>query len=82
MTFDLEKYRRDMEDFRRRYPCRPGYMLRLDGTYEKVPEYQPRPRKNSAWPAWAQKFARRVKTGKFPLEAQELTLELLTKFLS
>ena len=42
MNFDLERYRKDMEDFNRRFPARPGYMLCLDGTYEKVPLYQPR----------------------------------------
>jgi len=81
MTFDLEQYRRNMEDFCRRYPSRPGFMLCLDGTYERVPAYQPRARKDSAWPAWAQKFAMRVKAGEFPPEAQELVLKLLAEYL-
>lgn len=75
--FNLAKWRRNMEDHARRYPMRPGYMLCLDGTYEKVPEYQPRPRTSFAWPAWA-----RVLTGReLPQATKDLVAKLLAEFL-
>ncbi len=36
--FDLEKWKRNKEDFDRRHPIKPGFMLCLDGTWEKVPK--------------------------------------------
>ena len=37
--FDLEKYRKDMEDFNRRYPPVKGKMYNADGNLETVPGY-------------------------------------------
>lgn len=75
--FDFAKWKRHMEDHRRRYPIKPGFMLCLNGAQEKVPEYQPRPRASFAWPAWA-----RVLTGReLPQATKDLVAKLLAEFL-